>query len=123
MLKLRQGNTEPVTPEKRKLTAEADLKISPPKMAGDVAMGMATSPVAVAAPVPATKAVLKGESLRVAVMQLLQEGSAKPEGTSLAQLCVHFSSNYTTEMNGLVQKLSDSGEVYNTIDDSHFSVI
>ena len=51
---------------------------------GWLAIGMATSPVVMATPVPATKVVLKGESLREAVMKLLQEGSTKPEGTSLA---------------------------------------
>jgi len=117
MLKLQRGNVEPVTPEKKKVSLpEADLKSSS-KMPVDTDAGIVAPPVAVSAPALA-KAPLTGE----AVVKFLQ-GHQTPEGTSLDQIRAHFSSDAASEVSALVQKLADTGDVYNTIDDNHFSVI
>merc|ERR1712232_886620 len=70
MLKLQRGTVEPTTPEKKKvLASEGDLKISPPMT--DATMGLVVSPIAAVAPVLATKAPLKGEELRQAILKFL----------------------------------------------------
>merc|ERR1712232_1131291 len=119
MLKLQRGNVEPVTPEKKKVSVpEVDLKVSPPKMEVAATAGLVVSPMTAAAPVAANKAVLTGE----AVKKFLQD-QTKPEGVSLAELHLHFASNPASEVTALVQKLADSGDAYNTIDDNHFAII
>merc|ERR1712232_1058411 len=123
MLKLQRGSMEPVTPEKKKVSVpEVDLKVSPPKMEVDATMGLVVSPLAAAAPVAAKKAALTGEALREAVLKFLQD-QTKPEGVSLDELHLHFASNPASEVTALVQKLADSGDAYNTIDDNHFAII
>lgn len=125
MLKLQKATHEPITPEKKKtLSPEDDLKITPPKGATDVSMGLATTVSTHVPPTAVAKAGLTGEALREAVLNFLRvEGETKPEGTSMEQLRAKFSSNSASELTALVQQLAESGEVFNTIDDDHFSVI
>lgn len=127
MLKLQRGNVEPTTPEKKKVSADADMKISPPKMAVDTPAGMAAPPAAMTAPVPVAK-VLTGDALREAVVDFLKrEGETKPEGTSMEQLCAEFASSSkqarAAEIAALIEKLTQNGDVFNTIDECHFSAL
>merc|ERR1712232_867949 len=124
MLKLQRASADPVTPEKKKVavSSEADLKVSPPKMEVDAPKGLVVSPLAVVEPVAAIKEVLKGEKLRDAILKFLQ-GQNKPEGVSIVELHAHFSSSCSSEVTSHVQKLADTGDAYNTIDDNHFAII
>merc|ERR1712232_1492398 len=124
MLKLQRGSTEPVTPEKKKVSvaSEADLKVSPPKMEVDAPKGLIVSPLAVAEPVAAKREVLKGDALRDAVLKFLQDQN-KPEGVSLVELHAHFSLSCSMEVTSHVKKLAETGDAYNTIDDNHFAII
>jgi replication factor A2 len=126
MLKLRNGTAADVsTPEKKKIssTPEADLKISPPKVESNVSV-MTQSQTLTMEPVQSQGAqALKEDALRAAILKHLQERQDTPEGTSLDQLHAKFSLNAATEIDRIMQALSESGDAYNTIDDNHFAII
>jgi replication factor A2 len=123
MLKLRQGDVEPATPEKKRVSvSDVDMKISPPKMAVNTPGSIPA--LAVDVSVPVVK-VLTGEALREAILSFLrQEGETKPEGTHVEQLRVQFaSSSEQAEIAALVEKLVQNGDIFNTIDECHFSAL
>lgn len=121
MLKLQFGKTGPVTPEKVKENVPvANPNISPPKV--DAVPGTAASPVSVAVAAP-SKPGLTSEALREAILKCLQDNQERAEGTSTEQLNAQFPSNSASDIKTLLMKLTDTGDVFNTIDDNHFAVI
>jgi hypothetical protein len=123
MLKLQRRNVEPTTPEKKQVSvSDAAMKISPPKMA-DVTVGSTPMP-AVEVAIPAAK-TLTGQALSEALLNFLkQEGETTPEGTSLEQVCARFaSSSQQAEVVAVMEKLTQNGDIFNTIDECHFSAL
>jgi replication factor A2 len=123
MLKLQRRNVESVTPTKKNVSiSDVDMKITPSKIAAETPGSMPAPAVEVS--VPAAK-VLTGEALREAILTFLkQEGETKPEGTNMEQLCAQFaSSSGRAEVAALMEKLTQNGEIFNTIDDNHFSAL
>merc|ERR1712232_49755 len=100
--------------------ADVDMKISPPKMADETLGSIPTPTVEVTA-----AKVVTGEALREAVLKFLkQEGETKPEGTHMEQICARFaSSSKQAEISAIVEKLTQNGDIFNTIDDCHFSAL
>lgn len=67
---------------------------------------------------------LEGDALRRAVMTFLQkEGEGLEEGVSLAKVCGRFLPASENAVRTVLAQLVSDGEVFNTIDDDHFSAL
>lgn len=139
-LKLKKGlpvAAMALTPEPKKtqpgaMTAAnegaAPMDISPPKEPEPSAQGalLSAPPMAVAAPAavaPAT-ALKGGVGLKDALKEAVQKGGeGKEEGMSLDELTGLFSSVGAEEVRSAVRALVDDGDIFETIDDTHFQIV
>jgi len=125
-LKLKKSTVEPATPNPERRASATE--ITPEKVTAsseDIPMpqSLAAQEVIPAAPAasvkPSTK--LEGPALLTAVLDFLRkEGEGKQEGVALAAITRHLASNEEQEINELMKKLVDEGEVFCTTDDEHF---
>lgn len=77
-----------------------------------------------AAPQPKNVIATPAADLRTAVMTLLRnEGEGRPEGIPRTALNSHFKTYPESEVRAVLENLMDNGEVFNTIDEDHFSAV
>jgi len=74
--------------------------------------------------VPGAKVATEVGALRIAVLSFLRaEGDGRPEGVEFSTLCAQFSSAAKVEVHQVLELLVDAGEVFTTIDDTHYSCV
>ena len=54
---------------------------------------------------------------------LRAEGEGRPEGVEFSALCAQFSSAPEAELQQVLEFLVDAGDVFTTIDDTHYSCV
>jgi len=74
--------------------------------------------------VPAAKVALECGALRRAVLNFLRaEGEGRPEGVEFSTFCAHFRPAAEAELQEVLNLLVDAGDVFTTIDDTHYSCV
>jgi hypothetical protein len=131
-LKLTKGtsSTEPLTPS-RPVTSKTQEKpggweISPPKEISTHQKADEPMPqVSTTAPtIPAVSAPLKGPALKEAVMHFLKaEQEGKPAGVGMKAFYTKFDSVGHDVIKSLLNDMLECGDVFNTIDDTHFQAM
>lgn len=118
------------TPQPKRVSAEMDR--SPPKGLSAMPMGYSvttasalpaqafvTAPVAIKGSQP-----LQGDALKNGIIEFLKkEGEGLEEGISSSAVCARMAPAKPTDVIYELQVLVSEGEVFNTIDDNHFSSI
>lgn len=128
-LKLTKGvRTDPITPSRpvasKSLEKPGDWQITPPKEI----MPKADEPMpqaSVSAPAASmASGPLKGAALKSAIIEFIRvEMDGKPAGVSLQSICRKFDSVAKDEVKHILNESVDSGDVFNTIDDTHFQIL
>lgn len=122
-LKLDKDRTPDTPAAKKKVGAE----ISPEK-SGDPSE-LTPSPVRSVQPqlteaAPAAPAKLDAAGLQAAVLKYIQTaGEGREEGLDTDAVVKYFGSSPAAEVKGTLAKLVDLGDVFNTIDEEHFSAL
>jgi len=120
MIESAHAALKPLQPEKPLMSQPMmtqPMDISAPKIASQ-------PPAAVfSAPTPAKGGGLSPEALKAAIVAYLQkEGEGKDEGLNIDVICKGVSSS-NVDVKSTLAKLVADGDVFNTIDDNHFSAI
>jgi len=127
-LRLQQGPKEPMTPAPKRAAVQETPELTPQK-AMPAATAAATPAAPAAAPAVSAPAApvkpagpLRGAELRAAILDVIraEEGA---EGTGVSALFEKFASAAQTEVRGIVDGLVSDGEIFQTIDDEHFSAV
>jgi len=113
-LKLKQGVISP------EFTAAQKVAPAATQLVGQKPALAAAQPVSAAA----SQGALEPAALQTALLEFLkQQSESHPEGVALQALYGHVESTPTDNVRKVLEKLVDDGEVFNTIDDEHFSVV
>jgi len=107
-LKLQKGVAEPAT-MKVQLTQDAPMKAA-----------VATAPAAAAA---TAAAPLAGELRSAAMKYLKVAGDSVEAGVALVDILAHLKPASESQVRAVLAELVNDGEVFNTIDDDHFSCL
>lgn len=124
MLKLTKGKAkdEPMTPAtKRPVTTSFANFASHPDVVADTPQ----KDIKVAAPVSGQSGMKSdGQALGSALTSLLQQQSASnPEGMKIVDIVKQMIPSAEVDVRACLEKLVSDGEVFNTIDDDHFSTV
>lgn len=125
MLKLTRGKTDPMTPASKRPVATPQLSENSRDMAVDTPQK--ESKPAISSSLNNSVgggSKLSGDALRSALISFLkQQGSSHPEGMEFADIARQMEPCAGVEIRKCLGDLVGEGEVYNTIDDDHFSAI
>jgi len=121
-IKLQNSPSQPKSPE----TFEPRVALLPAKSMVPAVAELQT-PAKMAEPqqqVPGAKVALEVGALRLAVLSFLKaEGEGRPEGVEFSALCAQFSPAPKAELQQVLEFLVDAGDVFTTIDDTHYSCV
>jgi len=115
--KLQNGPSQPKSPKMATLPSTSTVP----------AVAELQTPAKIAKPqqqVPGAKVALEGGALRSAVLSFLRaEGEGRPEGVEFGSICAHFCPAAEAELQQVLELLVDAGDVFTTIDDTHYSCV
>lgn len=124
MLKLTKAKADPMTPAPKRPVATPQISVTnvPPQTEDMVVdTPQKESKIAVSSS-PGSK--LKGDVLRSALISFLQQQSSNhPEGLKFGDIAKQMEPVVEVEVRACLESLVGDGEVFNTIDDEHFSTV
>lgn len=114
LLKVHQRALEPTTPNPKAQSAGQGDNVSPPKAPLEAG----------AAPSPGPAKPLSGAGLKSAIQHFLQRSAeGNPEGAHFGKVAEHVSPTPLAEVQAALRQLVVDGEIFNTVDDDHFSCV
>jgi len=110
-----------------KLSAGARLEPgtpAPARAAAPAAEAAELSPPKAARPAEQPRGQLSGKALQAAVLGFLRkEGEGRAEGLSFAAVCAHADPTPAEDVSATLKRLVADGEIFTTIDDSHYACV
>jgi hypothetical protein len=123
MLKLTRAKPDPMTPASKRPVATPQSSSMKAQEVMVVDTPQKESKFA-ASPSPNNTSKLSGDALRSALTSFLKhQGTNHPEGMEIRDIVKQMEPNVGADIRSCLVSLVSDGEVYNTIDDEHFSAL